>query len=99
MKIPAILAIVALAHGASADTSIGLNFCDHWNNPHVSDGSADGFVGWTDSRAVGDTTNPAVQSTPLALGTSGVKATWTSSNIWSAGAGNNQRAGTLPRIS
>jgi hypothetical protein len=92
MRIPVILTLVALGQAAVADTTIGLNFCDRYTDPHVSDGVADGFAGWTDSRAIGDTTNAAVQSTPLALGTSGVTATWTASNSWAGGAqGNNEQ--------
>lgn len=93
MRIPAIFAIAALVQGAFAAPTIGLNFCDHWENPHISDGTADGFAGWTDSRATGDTTDPAVQNTLLELGSSRVTVTWTSSNIWAAGAeGSNEQA-------
>jgi alpha-tubulin suppressor-like RCC1 family protein/phosphodiesterase/alkaline phosphatase D-like protein len=93
MKLLSLLASIGLGHLAAADVSIGLNFCDNWAAPHVGDGTADGFAGWTDSRAEGDTTNPAVQTTPLALGTSGVSATWTASNTWSAGSESTNEQG------
>ena len=89
MRIPLQAAIplaAALAlSSASADISIGLNFCDAWPAPHVAGETADGFAAWTDSRAEWDWTDPANQTTPLALGASGVTAIWTSSNTWSAG--------------
>ena len=86
MRTVALAALATLAQTALADSTIGLNFCDNWPAPRVSDGTADGFAGWTDSRAEGDTTNGAVQATPLALRTSGVTVTWTAANTWSAGA-------------
>ena len=86
------LALLCLPAIAAAG-SIGLNFCDGWPLPHVSGAPADGFDGWTDSRGVGDWTDPAAQDEPMALGGSGVSATWAASNTWSAGAeGDNEQA-------
>ncbi|MEI7911327.1 MAG: cadherin-like beta sandwich domain-containing protein, partial [Verrucomicrobiota bacterium] len=81
----ALAALAAFAQSAVAGTTLGLNFCDGWAAPHVSAGTADGFAGWTDSRAVGDTTPAEVQATPLQLGASGVSVTWTAMNTWSSG--------------
>ena len=89
MRTFAMIAAVGLSQASLAGSTIGLNFCDRYNDPRVSDGVCDGFSGWTDSRASGDTTNAAVQSTPLALGTSGVTATWTASNSWAGGSQTN----------
>lgn len=79
-------AFVAMTSIGGAASVIGLNFCDTWANPHVSDGTADGLSTWTDSRAIGDGTDPSKQTVPLALtGGAGVTAVWTSANTWAAG--------------
>lgn len=68
------------------ETTLGINFCGGWIQPHVADEPADGFDQWIDSRAVSDWTDSAQQMEPLALGQSGVTLTWQSSNMWAAGA-------------
>ncbi len=81
-----VLLATGLASVAQAASVIGLNFCDGWEKPHVSDGTADGLSTWTDSRGIDDWTDPAVQTTPLALtGGGGVAAVWSSANTWAAG--------------
>ena len=67
--------------------TVGLNFCGEAAASHISEAPADGFPAWTDSRAIGDESNPAVQAdnTPLALGTSGIAVSWTSATTNSAG--------------
>lgn len=84
---------VALASSQGASV-IGINFCDGWENPHVSDGTADGLSTWTDSRAVNDWTDSANQGTPLILtGSTTVGVTWSSANTWAAGnEDNNEQA-------
>ena len=82
-------ALVSAGHflpAAAADAVIGLNFCDQSELPRIAGGTADGFNGWVDSRAVGSGTSAAVQSTPLALGSSGVGVTWSAANTWYGGA-------------
>jgi hypothetical protein len=85
-------AIIGSATGA---TVIGMNFTEIYSAPQVSDGSADGFSGWTDSWLVaegnyGNTTN----GTDVSLnGTPHVKMRWNSSNIWNAGEENNNEQG------
>jgi hypothetical protein len=74
---------------ADADAVIGLNFCDAWPAPHVAAAPADGCAAWTDTRAVWDWTDPAVQIEPLPLGDSGVTVTWQASNTWAAGSEND----------
>ena len=78
----------------SSVSSIGLNFSDgSVATTLVSDALADGFANWTDSRALDDTTNPAVQSTPIELGASDVFVTWISSSSSAAGSqANNEQA-------
>lgn len=87
-------AFVAMTSLGGAASVIGLNFCDTWTNPHVSDGTADGLSNWTDSRAVGDDTDASKQTVPLALtGGGGVTAVWNSANTWAAGSeGTNEQA-------
>jgi hypothetical protein len=84
--VSAVLSPLAIA----ADAVIGLNFCDQSELPRIAGGTADGFNGWVDSRAVGNGTNAAVQSSPLALGSSGVGVTWSASNTWYGGAQSNK---------
>ena len=42
-----------------------------------------------DSRPAGNANNPAVQTTSLPLGASGVSATWTAATTWAAGEESN----------
>jgi len=83
-------------HASSATvTTIGLNFSDgSVATTLVSDAPADGFANWTDSRALNDSTDPAVQNTTLQLGNSGVSATWisTTSNNAAGAQTNNEQA-------
>lgn len=90
-----IAASLALILPASAATVIGMNFTEIYSAPQVSDGSADGFAGWTDSWLVaegnyGNTTNGIDVSLN---GTSHVKMRWNSSNIWNAGMEDNNEQG------
>lgn len=77
----------------SAASVIGMNFTEIYSDPQVSDGTADGFSGWTDSElaAGGPWRNTG---TNVSLnGGGGVRMTWNSSNIWNAGhESNNEQA-------
>ncbi len=85
MKILALLSSLALSQISAAAPNLGLNFSNSTVSTTVAGGTADGFNGWTDSRPNGSTTTAHSQSSPLALGTSGVTATWSASSTWSAG--------------
>ena len=78
---------------ASAATVIGMNFTQFWTNPQVSDGTADGFSGWTDSElAAGGPWRNTGTNVQL-NGSADVRMTWNAANIWDAGEeSNNEQA-------
>jgi hypothetical protein len=96
LMIPSLVATSSiLMLPVSAATVIGMNFTEIYSAPQISDGSADGFEGWTDSWLVaegnyGNTTNDNDVSLN---GTSHVKMRWNSSNIWNAGLEDNNEQG------
>lgn len=85
MRALALLSSLALFQISVAAPTIGLNFSNSTVSTTMAGGAADGFNGWTDSRPNGSTATAHSQTTPLALGTSGVTATWSASSTWSAG--------------
>jgi alpha-tubulin suppressor-like RCC1 family protein/phosphodiesterase/alkaline phosphatase D-like protein len=85
MRILALIISLAFFHTAGAAPTVGLNFSNSSVSTTIAGGTSDGFSGWTDSRPNGSTTTAHLQSSPLALGTSGVTATWSASGTWSAG--------------
>jgi hypothetical protein len=76
------LAVAGICGSAPA-ASLALNFTDGWGTPCVSGETADGFNGWTDSRAPNDWTDPS-KGTVTLVG-SAVTATWNAANTWAAG--------------
>jgi hypothetical protein len=82
-----------LATPASAAAVIGMNFTEIYSAPQVSDGTADGFSGWTDSElATGGPFRNTGSNVSLA-GSADVRMTWNAANIWNAGAeDNNEQA-------
>ena len=85
MRALALLSSLALFQISAAAPTIGLNFSNSTVSTTMAGGAADGFNGWTDSRPNGSTATAHSQTTPLALGASGVTATWSASSTWSAG--------------
>ncbi len=76
------LAIISICRGES---QIGLNFCDHWETPHVAGETADGMSNWTDSVPV-DSPDSGTVGTITLTGSSGlVECSWSCNNLWDAG--------------
>lgn len=73
---------------ASADTVIGVNFCDGWETPHLAGKTADGFSNWTDSWPIeGEIKTNARNGTGLVvLGSNSlVTCDWSSPNTYAGG--------------
>ncbi len=86
--IVAVLATLMIVSGqVSADSVIGVNFCDRWETPHLAGETADGFSNWTDSVPVSDDETSGPTGTGLVLLGSGdlVTCDWSSNNTWAAG--------------
>ena len=82
-----------LASSAGAATVLGMNFCDYWPNPQVSDGTADGLATWTDSWLVPEGNFYDNGTNASIIGSTTVKLTWASANGWAAGnEDNNEQA-------
>ena len=85
--------LAATALPAGAATVLGLNFCDYWSNPQISDGPADGFSSWTDSWLVPEGNFYETGTAASLIGSTSVKVTWSSANGWAAGNEDNNEQG------
>jgi hypothetical protein len=82
-----------LVSPASAASVIGMNFTQFWANPQVSDGTADGLSGWTDSELAAGGPYRNTGTNVSLNGSTHVRMTWNAANIWDAGEeSNNEQA-------
>ncbi len=87
VRLVAVLALLmmVLSGRISAETVIGVNFCDEWETPHLAGETADGFSNWTDSIPIGGS-GPESGNDLMLLGSNNlVTCNWNSLNTWSAG--------------
>lgn len=81
-------AVMIVSMQVSADTVIGVNFCDGWPTPHLAGKTCDGFSNWTDSWPIeGEIKTNARNGTGLVvLGSNSlVTCDWSSPNTYAGG--------------
>lgn len=77
--------LVAAVGISTADTMIGVNFCDEWATPHLAGETADGLSNWTDSIPVEGSGSESGSGLVLLGSHDLVTCDWSSANTWPAG--------------